>query len=77
MQQVIIKKLKPKPKTKQKPNCYNCLNSSRRISGYELPPSQLFCSKWQTIVSCGYAKLCDYFTPLRSSNHGNKKIKRR
>ena len=64
MMKVITAKLRRRAGKKVKPNCYHCLNSSRRSPTLGiLPDGMLYCSVWQCVVSCTQAKICSEFIP--------------
>jgi len=71
---------KPKKGQKKRLKCYDCVHSSRYDSDFdnELPPDHLYCRKWHTIITCGFARWCGYFErnePVRGKF--DKKAKKR
>lgn len=57
-------KPQPKPKKRFKPKkCSDCVYSRAYDSqfDYEVMTGRLFCRKWQTIVTTGKAKFCEYY----------------
>jgi len=76
--QVQLKRLERRGgKKKIKPNCYRCLNSSRRSPTFGiLPDGQLYCSVWQCIVMCSQAKICPEFLPNSPPRKEKKKFGR-
>ncbi len=51
-------------------SCYRCLDG-RRI---ELR-GRVYCFHWETVVSCGHAKICPYFTPNTPLRRSGRKRK--
>ncbi len=61
MQNITIKHKQPK-KRKKRLKCYQCLHSSRFDSDWnELPSGYVYCRKWQTIQTCGFARIYEFF----------------